>query len=282
MRRALVVSAILLVIGVSPAAARFEHGEATAGAGIVAGTPVAVAVRGPGGDLGSYRSRGGRSGPVWTCGYHDLTGPEGASLPGIDYSRTVDPQVGRGYAFICTDERGRQVHAETLIYDPGDPLGGLFAAERAAELAIEQLELPDPVIALNPPGAQLVGLPTWLRIEDPWEPRTTAATVSGVTSTVTATPISVTWEPGDGARLTCGGPGTAFDPGRPASTQRTDCTHTYVWPSRKRTGGAYALSATVTYDVRWRATNGAGGQLGSVTRTGTAAVVVQEAQAQIR
>jgi hypothetical protein len=219
---------------------------------------------------------------VWTCGYHELTGPAGVYVPGIDYSRTVEPEVGKGYAFICTDERGRKVHAETLIYDPGDPLGGLFAAERAAELAVEQLELPEPVIALNPPGTQLVGLPTWLRVDDPWMPRATSATVAGVTSTVIATPTSVTWKPGDGASVTCAGPGAAFDPGRHASTQRTDCSHTYTWPSSTRSGGSYALSATVTYEVRWHASNGAGGRLGTVTRTGTTAVVVREAQAQIR
>ena len=283
MRRLILGSCLLVhaLTGGPPAWGAYQRDEATPGAGVVGGTPVAVVVRGPGGELGGYRSRGGGSGPVWSCGYHELIGSEGAVLPNVEYRYTVVPQPGRGYAFICTDEHGRQVHAELLVYNPAEPLGGLFAAERAAELAIERLELADPVIVLNPPGAQLVGVPTWLHLDTPWGPQQASASVAGVTSTVTATPTTVTWDLGDGTHLTCHGPGTAFDPTRPAATQHPDCTHTYTQPSHTRPGGTYPLSATITYRASWQASTGTGGDLGTLTRTSATTTTVHEAQALI-
>ena len=57
--------------------------------------------------------------------------------------------------------------------------------------------------------------------------------------------------------------------------------HTYVLPSSGQPGGAYTLTATVTYDVAWTATSADGGELGTVTRTSEASVRVVEVQAVI-
>jgi hypothetical protein len=190
------------------------------------------------------------------------------------------PVAGEGYAFLCHDEHGQLVHGRVLRYEPGDPLGGLLAAERAAELAIERLALPDPVIGLSPPAGQLVGVPTWLWVAD-WSTHTASAAVAGVTSTVTARPTSATWDLGDGSSIACPGPGTAYDPSRPPDTQRTDCAHTFVWPS-SHPRGSRAVTVTLTYAVSWAASTGGGGELGSVTRSATVPVDVAEVQAVAR
>ena len=275
----------LLVGAASEASA--EIGDHTGGSGggavIVGGTPIAIAVVAPSGTLASYTRKGGGSGPRWTCGYFGL---ENGSTSGIsiniDYSTgPLQPVRNEPYAFICRDQRGQVVHSWFGVYDPGDPLAGLFAAERAAELALERLELADPVVRLNPPGDQLVGMPSWLWIDTPWVPSDVSASVTGVTATVTATPRRVDWDTGDGAALSCAGPGVGYDPNRGPESQSSDCTHTYIWPSSTQPGGVYSVRATVTYTVSWVATDGGGGDLGAVTRTSTVPVRVVEVQAVI-
>ncbi len=275
MRRVALAGLLLAVVLVEAASAGTNRDDTSGSAGIVGGTPVAVVVRGGSGELGGYLRRSRGSGARWTCGYHPLTG--GSNIPGIDDGQPVDPVPGGGYAFLCHDQAGQLVHSRILRYEPGDLLSGLFAAERAAELAVERLELPVPVVVLSPPGAQLVGIPTWLWVAD-WETRSTAASVTGVTSTVTARPTATTWDLDDGATRTCAGPGRPYDPGRPPDGQTTDCAHTFIWPSL-HPRGPRKLTATVTYAVSWSASTGAGGDLGTVTRTSTVPLTVVEVQA---
>jgi hypothetical protein len=258
-------------------------GGARGGAVIVGGTPVAIAVVAPSGTLASYTKKGGGSGPRWTCGYFGLENGSNAGISiNIDYSTgPLQPVRYEPYAFICRDQGGQVVHSWFGVYDPGDPLAGLFAAERAAELALERLDLADPVVRLNPPGDQLVGLPSWLWVDTPWVPSDASASVSGVTATVTVAPLRVDWDTGDGAMLSCAGPGAGYDPSRGPESQSSDCAHTYIWPSSSRPGGVYSVSATVTYTVSWVATDGGGGDLGTVTRTSTVPVRAVEVQAVI-
>ena len=72
-----------------------------------------------------------------------------------------------------------------------------------AALARQTLGLPSPVIRSSPAQAalQLTNLPTWLWINPAeWVPESKTATVPGESVTATATPVSVTWHPGDGTR----------------------------------------------------------------------------------
>jgi hypothetical protein len=86
---------------------------------------------------------------------------------------------------------------------------------------------------------------------------------------------------GDGTTVSCG-PGSAYDPARPPADQGSDCTHVYGRASTGLPGGAYSVSATVTYEVGWSSSTGSGGSLGGLTRTTTVPVTVTEAQALIR
>lgn len=151
----------------------------------------------------------------------------------------------------------------------------------AALLARELLPLPDPDIVTSPPTnrPQLVGIETWFRVGEAWRTFSASASLGGVTATVTATPILVTWDPGDGApAITCDGPGVGFDATRP--DLESDCAHTY----RHHTpaGSTIPLTATITYDVAWTATGGRGDMLDPVTRTSTVALTVDQAQAVVR
>jgi hypothetical protein len=90
---------------------------------------------------------------------------------------------------------------------PGPPDPAVLAA-----LARQTLGLPSPVIRSSPAQAALqpTNLPTWLWIDPAeWVPESKTATVPGESVTATATPVSVTWHPGDGSTVTCQGAGGA-------------------------------------------------------------------------
>jgi hypothetical protein len=274
---------VLATLTARPASAGVD-GEVVPGAFVSSGVPTAVVVRGPSGEeLGGFRWRGGGGGR-WVCTYHRVDAPmSGPTISPINYlSDPVQPEQGQVYAFLCRNERGVLIHTRLVRYDPGDPLGGLFAAERAAELALEGLVLPVPVLGVNPPGWQLVGVPTWLWVEGEWGSRSASASVGGVTSTVVAVPTGVSWDLGDGGRVRCEGPGTRFDPGRPVVVQRSSCSYTYGWSSWGRPSGVFEVTGTVSYAVRWFASTGVGGDLGVLTRSATMPVRVVEVQAVVR
>lgn len=248
------------------------------GASIVGGAPEAIVVVGRSGTVGSWSS--GAATRTWTCGYFEPL--EGQNALVAFEETPADPRAGRLYLFSCTDQNGQNVQARLVVFDPGDPLAGVAAAERALGEARRRLDLPLPEPVLNPPGAQLVGVATWLWLDGPWQPTEATAAIGAVRSTVTARPVEVTWSMGDGTTVTCSGAGRAYDPARPPRDQSSDCTHVYTRASAAEPGGAHTVTVTVAYEVGWSASTGAGGPLDTLTRTTAVPVVVQQAQAVIR
>ena len=110
---------------------------------------------------------------------------------------------------------------------------------------------------------------------DPWQPLQASATLDTVTSTVVATPTSLTFTLDDGTSFSCDGPGTPYDPTRDPADQQSDL-HPHLRASRP-----VVVTATVTYTTTWTATTGAGGDLDDLTRTTTIPITVEEAQALI-
>ena len=222
-------------------------------------------------------SSGGGGGRRWTCRYRDLVSDGGSSFT-VDYESTPVLEEGRHYALLCTDEDGQVAYQDLVAWDPADPLAGVAAEERAAEAALAALDVPAPTIATSPaPGAEhLVGLPTWLWLTT-WAPTSATAALGGVSATVAVTPTAVRWDTGDGATVTCTGPGA---PWRPGAT--SDCTHTWTRRSAAEPGGAFVLTATVEWTASWTATTGASGDLGPLTSTAAVPVRVVEAQAVVR
>jgi hypothetical protein len=109
----------------------------------------------------------------------------------------------------------------------------------------------------------LVGLPEWFWVPSGrWYARSVTVRAGEVWATVTAAPVSLTFEPGGGiSAVTCLGPGTAYDPREPADAQHTECAYTYLLPSIGQTGDAYRASVTVTWRVSWTGSGGASGVL---------------------
>jgi hypothetical protein len=131
--------------------------------------------------------------------------------------------------------------------------------------ALGELQIPWLRPATAPPRGSdgLVGLPEWFWIPAAgWHPRQVTVRAGTVWATVAATPGALTFEPGAGiSPVTCRGPGTAYDPGRPAAAQHTACSYTYPQPSAGLPGNAYRASLTVFWRISWIGSGGAGGVL---------------------
>jgi hypothetical protein len=147
-----------------------------------------------------------------------------------------------------------------------------------AALARAQLGLPKPTVAANPAANQLVNLPTWMWLADGWEVIEATASVPGVSVTATARPTSVSWTTGDGATVTCTGPGTRYTQGVDPRSPSPDCGHTYRHSSAPQPGDAFAVTATVHWSVTW---SGAGqsGTFPEMTTTSSTRLRVEESQA---
>ena len=79
---------------------------------------------------------------------------------------------------------------------------------------------------------------------------------------VTATPSRLTFDPGSALPpVSCIGPGTAYNAGRPAQQQHTDCSYTYEQPSAGQPENAFQASVTVTWRISWTGSGGQGGVL---------------------
>ncbi len=246
--------------------------------------PVAIAAQGPDGTVlhsytpGKAAKKKGKKGPAWVCRYYIPSSNEfgvPAPAPGTD---PVVPEAGQIYVFICLDSAtGEATHTSFVLYDPANPFGDLYAGERAAEVAVERLPLPDPDLWLSPPASafQLVGVPTWFWVGEGWVGQSATASVAGIAATVAAVPVSLVVDPGDGGGLVeCEGAGVVWVEGRSSG-----CTHTFTRSSRHEVSGRYPVVATVSWAVSWTATDGTSGDLGTLTRSTTLDVLVQEAQA---
>ncbi|HEY6532015.1 MAG TPA: hypothetical protein VIY72_06910 [Acidimicrobiales bacterium] len=283
---------IVLVLGLAAcgggAAANPRQPGETVGGSIRDGSPEAVVVVGRSGELASW-SGGSRGGPRWSCWYIDIGplrgGPPIDEAMGVPYTTPADPVVGQPYALTCFDESGQRTSIQLAVFDPADPFGGVAAVERAMDEARRRLDLPLPEPKVNPPTAQLVGVPTWLWVDGPWQESSATAAIGPVSATVTARPLRVEWDLGDGTTVTCDA-GTRYDPSRPPDEQESSCAHVFTTSSHRLPGGQLMVTATVVYAVGWSASTGGGtgtgGDLGELTRSASIPVTVTEAQALIR
>ncbi len=133
--------------------------------------------------------------------------------------------------------------------------------------------MPAPVPAHYPTGTlrenghpyTLVNANTWFWT-DPgaWQPVSKTVTAGAVWGTATATPVSLSFTPGDGARtVTCPGPGTAFKATvdtwvSPVNPQ--GCSYRYPHSSYG-VGGDDQVTATytITWRVDWTGSDGTSG-----------------------
>lgn len=88
-----------------------------------------------------------------------------------------------------------------------------------------------------------VGVPVWLWTQ-PWTAQTATATAGPYTVTAVARPTSVTWDLGDGQRITCATRGTPYELSW-GFRDSPDC------GTRYERVGKYSISAVMTYAVTW-------------------------------
>lgn len=252
--------------------------ESTTSGVITDGSPEAVVVVGSSGVIASWW---GGNGPRWTCGYFPIGAPFAEVPAGPHSPGGIDPVEGMAYVLNCDDENGRLVSSRFVVYSPADPLGGVAVVERAVTEARRRLELTAPVPRFNPPGAQLVGLATWLWVENPWFEQSATASVGEVSATVHAVPVGIDWNTGDGSHLLCDR-GVPFDPARSVRVQSSTCTHVFQRSSADQRNGTYRLRATQRWVAWWTSSTGGGGSLGLLARSADADIRVIEMQALVR
>ncbi|WP_410675369.1 hypothetical protein [Amycolatopsis sp. cmx-4-68] len=191
-------------------------------------------------------------------------------------------QGGAWYVYRCTGEGERDALYRAPVWIPDGDVPGAGTTpspEQLAEQARAQLRLPQPMIVTSPPDTQLVGVPTWLWLDRAmWRPRSATASVPAVAVTATATPTTVSWSTGDGATVTCAGPGTPFSAGVDPRSPSPDCGHTYRRSSAAMPAEQFPTTITVSWRITW-AGAGAAGAFPDMTTSVTAPERVAEAQA---
>jgi hypothetical protein len=215
---------------------------------------------------------GGGGGGIVKCIYFDAGQTSGGT------SQATDPVPGQRYQIVCFDASGATVYSAFIIYELATPV---IAPATLARQAWKQLPLVFPPPATSPAidQPQYVNLATWLWVEPgAWVSRSATAEVPGLSATVTATPMRVEWDLGDGSTVTCGA-GTPYDTARPAAEQSTDCSHQFRDASSTQPDGRFHAVATMWWSVWWTATDGSMGVLPAAFRSTRFTLEVDEIQA---
>jgi hypothetical protein len=158
-----------------------------------------------------------------------------------------------------------------------------------ADLAYQHMQLPDTEVSLAPDGTTKVNLPTWAWLDKAVFGKvqaTAALNVPGfnIQATTTATPVALKLEPGTEDAETYPASGecvmNADDSiGEPYAKGKADrtppCGLRYL---RSSGNGTFNLKATITWDITWTGTGGAGGDMPNGTFGSDQAVTVQEIQ----
>ncbi len=192
---------------------------------------------------------------------------------------------GRFYTKFCGEQAAPKAPGtgfELTYVPPSGPSAPPVDPVGLASDALQRTPLPEPQITMapSPDIPQLVNLATylWLPAEQ-WQRETVSASAGGVTSTVTATPMRVIWDMGQGDTVVCNGPGVPYRPELPDEQQPSDCHFTYRASSAGQPGQAFTVTATVEWETTWAVTGApGGGSLGTVSRSSSIDVQVAELQ----
>jgi hypothetical protein len=219
------------------------------------------------GHLVSNNHSGGGPNCTKSDGTPDYLRYEGLQYTTMEEQRTeIRPEEQRPGEYrhvYCGDER-----VGFFFFPDGEPVDPRFLAETVT------ITPSAPVLRSSPSAADhLVDIEAWFWAES-WEPIRRSATAGTVTVNVSAEPTSLIVDPGDGsAPFTCPGPQPVYDLNLPASTQSSNCTHTYL------RAGNYTATATIVYDVSFTSNVGVNGGLGTIEPSSATALAVAEAQA---
>ena len=197
---------------------------------------------------------------------------------GLGSSEVFEPVAGQQYYLVCWDANGNVVFSDFVVYNPAAPIDPATLARQAWRQL--PLVFPDARTSPDRSRSQYAGLPTWLWVDQAdWQPRSATAAVPGLSATVTATPTRIEWVLGDGRGVEVCDAGTPYDTTRPAASQSTDCSHTFVDASSVSPDGVFHATATMWWSVQWQATDGSSGTLPAAFRSTTFDLRVDEIQA---
>ncbi|GGY04076.1 ATP/GTP-binding protein [Streptomyces minutiscleroticus] len=179
----------------------------------------------------------------------------------------ADPDKSDLYFRACTDG-GTANPDGFVVVGEGEDVPQVNPRE-LAQRAVDSMTLLGPDIASpRPAGRYTVGVPMWLWVNQSattYGPNTASASAGGVTVTATAKVSKIVWEMGDGATVTCTGPGTPYSAAAGMKESPT-CGRRYTASSAGATGGKYAVRATSTWTIDWQG-GGAAGQLTEVRQS---------------
>jgi hypothetical protein len=194
------------------------------------------------------------AGPVIRCAWFEVV-VGGATL---DIVHLADPVAGETYVYHCWHTHpwvdpypGYPIVA---VHDPtAGPPGALITTETAARFALDSIEFETPEPVTSPPGASVVGIPTWFAVATPLDYEPASAQAGPVWATVRPIFRDTTWNLGEGTRVVCTADSTTrWRPSGP-DDQHSACVHTF-----SATPTDPAASVTVHWTVLQRTDRTAG------------------------
>jgi hypothetical protein len=271
------IAAMLVAVAAVTALA----GPALAGPAAVAGTTVARSTQVGAGGGGCVAHEDG-SWVVVSCQSGTVSGGRAGSPGAAKYVCTFVPMPA-GQAALNGLPRAPKGERWVYVDCPGSfPWHGValirtatgapaITPQQLLQVALGEFRVPALGPATAPPRGRdgLAGLPEWFWIPAAgWHPRSVTVTAGPVWATATATPERLSFSPGPGlSGPSCPGPGTPYNPKRPAGAQRTACSYTYDQGSAGQPGGTYQAAVTVIWRVTWTGSGGAGGVVNAGLRT---------------
>lgn len=154
-----------------------------------------------------------------------------------------------------------------------------------AEQAVKTIHFPSPSGHRSPSEAHLYqGYPfTWVNLwtfywtdPDTWTPLTATASLDGVSATVTAKPVELVFDPGDGSKAAvCDGPGRPWvqSDGNGAPTDGA-CAYRYS----KVTSEPITSTQTIVWKITWTGTRGTSGEIPSLSTSSSGQLQVLQVQ----
>ena len=204
------------------------------------------------------------------------------------YIQYADPQPGPGdpfwegaYLDYGAVYQCYQPQTDLLIMvwsaDPPPNSGAGPTPREVAQLAIADMKLTAIAIGITPKAEDgsigIVGMPVWMWAADPddhtWGPNTASATAGGITVTATARVHKITWDMGDGNKVTCTSAGTPYKAAY-GNKKSPDCGYVYTTSSSSKPGDKFTVTATSDWVIEWAGA----GQTGTIRLNG----LVREAQ----
>ncbi|MEU4087654.1 ATP/GTP-binding protein [Streptomyces aureus] len=230
----------------------------------------------PQGDDGTYENADGTLDKVCTYKLADPQPPVGS----LDWEGH-QPGDGAVYERSCTV--APDGHEDLTVVDmawlANPPRQQTVDPAVLAQRAVDSMTLRGPDIASpSAAGRYTVGVPMWMWVNESattYGPNSASASAGSLTVTATAQVTKIVWRMGDGATVTCNGPGTRYQSAQGMSPSPT-CGHSYDKTSAHSHDGRYPLTATSTWTIDWQG-GGATGQLTEIRQT-TMTVAIGELQ----